>query len=74
MLISDLIEYADAAYVNICQFKSTTDFCYTINGVPVSWTSKQQSITAQSTTESEYITLSKAGKQAVWLHHLLYVL
>ena len=45
-----------------------------INGAPVSWTSKQQSITAQLTTESEYITLSEAEKQAVWLHHLLYVL
>jgi len=45
-----------------------------ISGAPVSWTSKRQSITAQSTTESEYIALSEAGKQAVWLRHLLYAL
>ncbi len=45
-----------------------------IGGAPVSWTSKRQSITAQSTTESEYIALNEAGKQAVWLRHLLYSL
>ena len=74
MLISDFIRYVDAVYMNICQFKSTTDFCYMINKASVSWTSKQQSITAKSTTESEYITLSETEKQTVWLHHLLYVL
>ena len=72
--VSDLVGYADAAYANARQFKSTTGFCYMINGAPVSWTSKRQSITAQSTTESEYIALSEAGKQAVWLRHLLYAL
>jgi len=29
-------------------------------------------ITAQSTTESKYMTLADAVKQAIWLHHLLY--
>ena len=72
--VGNLIGYADAAYANACQFKSTTDFCYMISRAPVSWTSKQQSITAQSTTESEYIALREAGKQAVWLRHLLYAL
>jgi hypothetical protein len=72
--VSNLVGYTNAAYANARQFKSTTSFCYTINGAPVSWTSKRQSITAQSTTESEYIALSEAGKQAVWLRHLLYAL
>ena len=48
--VSNFVRYADAAYMNACQFKSTTGFCYTINEAPVSWTSKQQSTTAQSTT------------------------
>ena len=74
MPVSNLVGYADAAYMNARQFKSTTGFCYTINGAPVSWTSKWQSITAQLTIESEYIALSEAGKQAVWLCHLLYAL
>ena len=71
---SSLVRYMNVIYMNIYQFKSTTGFCYMINEAPVSWTSKWQSITAQLTTESEYIALSKAEKQAVWLHHLLYAL
>ena len=70
----DLVGHADAAYANARKYRSTTGFCYTIGGAPVSWTSKRQSITAQSTTESEYIALNEAGKQAVWLRHLLYAL
>ena len=35
-LVSNLVKYADAAYVNTCQFKSTTGFCYTINKASVS--------------------------------------
>src|SRR5947207_9004067 len=70
----NLVGYTDAAYANARQFRSTTGFCFLIGGAPVSWTSKRQSITAQSTTESEYIALSEAGKQAVWLCHLLYAL
>jgi transposase InsO family protein len=70
----DLVGYADAAYANARKFRSTTGFCYTIGGAPISWTSKRQSITAQSTTEAEYIALSEAGKQAVWLRHLLHTL
>src|SRR5438046_4408559 len=46
---SNLVGYADAVYVNARQFQSTTGFCFLIGGAPVSWTSKWQSITAQST-------------------------
>lgn len=56
------------------KYGSTTGFLYMISGAPVSWTSKQQSITAKSTTKSEYIALGEAGKQAIWLRHLLYAL
>ncbi len=64
-LTGDLISYADAAYANTQLFRSTMGFCFMISRAPVSWTSKQQSITAQFTTESEYIALNEAGKQAV---------
>src|SRR5205085_4594428 len=64
----DLVGHADAAYANARKYRSTTGFCYTIGGAPISWTSKWQSITTQSTTESEYIALNEAGKQIIWLH------
>jgi len=68
----NLIVFADAAYANARKFKSTTGFLALIADGPVTWTSRKQAITAQSTTESEYIALADAAKQAIWLRHLLY--
>jgi hypothetical protein len=68
----NLIVFADAAYANARKFKSTTGFCALIADGPVTWTSRKQTVTAQSTTESEYMALADAAKQAIWLRHLLY--
>jgi hypothetical protein len=58
----DLTIYADAAYANARMFKSTTGVCALISNGPVTWTSRRQPVTAQSTTESEYIALADAAK------------
>ena len=60
-----LIGFADAAYANARESRSTLGNCFLITGGPVTWTSQKQSITAQSTTESEYISLSDATKQVI---------
>jgi hypothetical protein len=38
---------------------------------PISYSSKIQPITAQSTTEAEYKTLSKAAKEATYIKALI---
>jgi hypothetical protein len=38
---------------------------------PVSWCAKKQSITALSNAEAEYVALSHAVEEAIWLRHLL---
>jgi hypothetical protein len=38
---------------------------------PATWQSKRQSVVAQSSTESEYIALSEAAKEAAWIRTLL---
>ncbi len=68
----NLTVFADAVYANTRKFKSITGFLALISNSPVTWTSRKQTVTAQSTTESEYMTLADAAKQAIWLHHLLY--
>ena len=50
--------------------KSTSGYIFTLGGSPISWRSTKQSVVALSTTEAEYIALSQAAQEAVWLRHL----
>ena len=42
-----------------------------MTGGPISWYSKKQAIVALSTSEAEYVALSAATQEAVWLRRLL---
>ena len=46
---------------------STSGFIFISNCGAISWSSKEQSMVALSTTESEYIGLSNAGQHLAWL-------
>ena len=67
-----LTAYADSAYANSARNRSTTAFIFMIDGTPITWTSRKQLITAQSTTEAEYMAVSEAAKQMIWTRHFLY--
>ena len=47
--------------------KPISGFVFICNGAAVSWKSSKQSVTADSTTEAEYIAASDAAKEAVWI-------
>jgi hypothetical protein len=51
--------------------KSTSGCCFTLGFAMVSWCSGKQSFVALSTTEVEYIALSVAFCEAVWLRNLM---
>ena len=51
--------------------KSTSGFIFMLNRGPVSWCSKKQPTVALSCTEAEYIALTLAAKEAMWLRLLL---
>jgi hypothetical protein len=51
--------------------KSTTAYVFMVAGGAVSWASRLQTCTAQSSTEAEYIAASEAAKEAVYLRRLL---
>ena len=47
--------------------KSTSGYLFTFAGGVVSWQSKLQKCVALSTTEAEYIAVTEAGKELVWI-------
>ena len=51
--------------------RSTTGYIFSLYGGPISWRSSLQPITALCTTEAEYIKLTEAAKEVIWLKDLL---
>ena len=51
--------------------KSTTGYVFQINNCTVSWSSRKQSTVAKSSTEAEYVALSTATQEAIWLRRLM---
>lgn len=47
--------------------RSTTGWIVTLAGGPISWSSKCQSVVAQSTMETEYAVISMACHEAYWV-------
>ena len=47
--------------------KSTSGYLFTFAGGAVSWQSKLQKCVALSTTEAEYIAVTEAGKELIWI-------
>ena len=67
-----VVGYCDSDYAgDLDKRRSTTGFLYTLAKAPVSWKSTLQSTVALSTTEAEYMAISEAVKEAIWLHGLL---
>ena len=50
---------------------STTGHLFVLSEGAISWVSKKQPVVALSTTEAEYIALSSATQDAVWLRRLM---
>ena len=51
--------------------KSTSGYLFLIAGGPVSWKSRKQSTVALSTAEAEYVALSTAVQECMWMQRLL---
>ena len=67
-----LIGYSDADYAgdpDDCH--STTGNVFLMNSGPISWLSKKQGIVTLSTAEAEYVALTMATQEAVWIRRLL---
>ena len=64
--------YSDADWAgDLDTRRSTSGYVFQIGDSTVSWSSKRQSTVAKSTAEAEYVALSFATQEAVWLRQLL---
>lgn len=69
---SDLVGYSDADWAgDIESRRSTSGYAFMLNGGCISWRSKRQRSVALSSTEAEYMALSEATQEAVWLKNFL---
>ena len=50
---------------------STSGYVFRNGDSPVSWSSKKQRTVARSSTEAEYVALSYAAQEGIWLRRLL---
>jgi hypothetical protein len=62
--------YGDAAYANSYDYKSTSGYVFIAFGGAITWGSKKQLTVALSSTEAEYVAISEAARDAMWLRSL----
>jgi hypothetical protein len=62
--------FADAAFANHDDHKSTSGYVFLASGGAITWKSKKQTTIALSSTEAEYVALSEAAREACWLRNL----
>lgn len=64
--------YVDADFAGeVDHRRSTTGYIFTVGTGAVSWMSRIQKIVALSTTEAEYVAVTEASKELIWLQGLL---
>ena len=69
---TELVGYSDADWAgDLNDRKSTSGYVFKMSGAAITWMSKKQTCVALSTAEAEYMALSMATQEAIWLKRLL---
>ena len=69
---SELTGYSDSDWAgDLDTRRSTSGYMFKIGGATISWCSKRQLTVARSSTEAEYVALSAAAQECIWLRRLL---
>jgi hypothetical protein len=67
----DLAGYADADGSMAKDRHAISGYAFIVHGGAISWSAKCQDIISLSTTESEYVAVTHAAKEALWVHSLI---
>ncbi|XP_057972764.1 secreted RxLR effector protein 161-like [Malania oleifera] len=67
-----MVGYMDANYAgDLDDKRSTIWYVFSLVGGPICWRYMVQSLVALSTTESEYMAVAEATKEALWVRELI---
>ena len=67
-----LYGYSDSDFAaDLNNRRSTSGFVFLLNGGPISWKSKQQSLVTSSTHDAEYVGLANASYEITWLRKII---
>ena len=69
---NDLVGFSDADWAgDLDTRRSTSGYTFHVGTALVSWSSRKQATVARSSTEAEYVALSSATQEAIWLRRLM---
>jgi hypothetical protein len=68
---SPLHAFADANFAELDTRRSTSGFVFLLSGAAISWLSKLQTGTAQSTMEAEIVAIGMAAMEVQWYHEVM---
>ena len=69
---STCVGFSDADWAgDVSDRRSTSGYVFCMNGGVISWKSKKQDCVSLSTAEAEYVALSSAAQESVWLKKLI---
>jgi hypothetical protein len=67
-----LFGYSDASHgTQDLEYRSVSGYAFVLNGGAVSWSAKKQPVVALSTAEAEYIAMTHATKELIWIRNFL---
>jgi hypothetical protein len=71
----NLVGFSDSLYADCPDTRrSCMGYCFSLGGGVISWSSRKQKTIACSTTDAEYIALSEACRETMWLRHFAHEL
>jgi hypothetical protein len=67
---TEIIAFADASGTQPPDSRATYGYTFLLNGAAICWTSKKQQQVAYSTGDAEFVALSLAAKESLWIRKL----
>ena len=65
---NELVGFSDADWAgNVNTRRSTSGYVFCFGNSTITWSSKKQATVAKSSTEAEYVALSTATQEVIWL-------